>query len=358
MATHIQLWEIKNGKLVLSETNLVQEGKKEVDDLEEWIKSNPQILGEEILIIGEQVLTKSGPLDFIGIDRSGNIIIIELKRDRLPREALAQAIDYTSDVSSWDVDKLDKECSKYTGKSLEKYLMENFEKIDLEEISINQFQKIILVGTEVEESLERMVEWLSDNYDMSINVLILKYTKTKSGDEIIARTTIIPEDVEMEKSQRHQGKIYEERHRLRKEFWAGLLEIANKKTNLFSGISPGIYSWIGTGAGKSGMSYNFVIHNKYARVEIYLDKGKGSTEINKKRFDSLLEHREEIERKFGDKLEWERLDEDETRASRIAYYFRGFGLKDSDKWDALRTNLVDSMIKLEESLKDYIKRLD
>ena len=38
----------------------------------------------------------------------------------------------------------------------------------------------ISVGTEADESLERMVEWFSDNYDMSINVLVLKYTKAGS----------------------------------------------------------------------------------------------------------------------------------------------------------------------------------
>jgi RecB family endonuclease NucS len=52
------------------------------------------------LIIGEQVQTKSGYLDFLGIDKNGNTVIIELKRDKLPREVIAQTIDYASDVAS------------------------------------------------------------------------------------------------------------------------------------------------------------------------------------------------------------------------------------------------------------------
>jgi hypothetical protein len=35
---------------------------------------------------------KSGPIDLLGIDKTGNVVIIEIKRDKLPREALAQAI--------------------------------------------------------------------------------------------------------------------------------------------------------------------------------------------------------------------------------------------------------------------------
>ena len=183
MATEIKLWQVEEGKLVPSEVSMIDAGRTESKDLEQWIKSNPEILGENISLIGEQIMTKRGPLDFLGIDRSGNLIIIELKRDKLHREALAQAIDYASDLASWDVDRISAECEKYTGKKIEEHLSDVFELEDetLEEISINKFQKILLVGTGVDESLERMVEWLSDNYDVSINVLILKYTKTKKA---------------------------------------------------------------------------------------------------------------------------------------------------------------------------------
>ncbi|MBD0297182.1 MAG: DUF91 domain-containing protein [Flavisolibacter sp.] len=96
MATEIKTWQLINGNLTPVSSSLVDNGRKEKDDLEQWIKSNPEILGNDIAIIGEQVLTKSGPLDFLGIDRSGNLVIVELKRDKLPREVLAQAIDYAS----------------------------------------------------------------------------------------------------------------------------------------------------------------------------------------------------------------------------------------------------------------------
>lgn len=361
MATEIQLWEIKEGKLVPSEISMVDARRTEVNDLEKWIKSNSDILGEDILIIGEQVMTKRGPLDFLGIDKSGNLIIIELKRDQLHREVLAQAIDYTSDIASWDFDKLNVECEKYTDKSILEGLSENFDLDDeaLEEISINKFQKILLVGTGVDESLQRMVEWLSDNYDVSINVLILKYTQTKSGDEIIARTTIIPEEVQEEKSQRAQRKIYAERHTLRKEFWTQLLTKIKERTNLFNNISPNVYSWIGTGAGKSGISYNFIILNNFGGVDIYLDRGKNYVEpnINKQRFDQLIRYKEEIEAKMGKSLNWERLED--KRACRISIRFKGLGgLRNKENWDRIHQDMINNMIKLEEVFRDYIFRLE
>jgi len=207
MATEIRVWQIENRKLTPIDTTMAEVGRTEREDLEQWIKSNPSILSQDILIIGEQVQTKSGPLDFLGIDRSGNVVIIELKRERIPREALTQAIDYASDVASWDFDKLSEECVKYRKQPLDAYINENFEDVDLEDISINQTQRILLVGTYIEEPLERMIEWLSGNYGVNTNAVVFKYIRTKNGDELIAKTTIIPEEVEKERSQKQQRKI-------------------------------------------------------------------------------------------------------------------------------------------------------
>ena len=179
MATEIKVWQIVDNKLEILKSNMIETGRKEAEDLEEWIKTDPTILGEDILIIGEQVSTRSGTIDFLGIDKSGDLIIVELKRDKLPREVLAQAIDYASDVSYWDVEKISEICRKYTGQTLEDYLNEKFETIELEDLIVNKTQRILLVGSSIEESLERMIGWLSNDYGVIINAIILKYIKTK-----------------------------------------------------------------------------------------------------------------------------------------------------------------------------------
>lgn len=199
MATEIGVWQIVDGKLESIDISMTKSGNVE-KDFENWVKYNPVILSHDMVIIGEQVHTKSGPLDLLGIDKSGNLIVIELKRERLPREALAQAVDYVSDVASWDLDKINEVCLKYTEQTLEDYLNEKFGDVDLENLTINGFQRILLVGFAVDESLERMIEWLSNNYGVNINVLVLKYIKTISGDELLARTMIIPENIEKERS--------------------------------------------------------------------------------------------------------------------------------------------------------------
>lgn len=196
MATETKAWEIVDGRLKPLETSLANEGRKESLDLESWIASNPSIIRPGLTVIGRQVVTGSGPLDLLAIDRSGDLVIVELKRDRLPRETLAQAMDYASDVASWGIDKLSEVCIKYTGKSLEEVLGEHLPDVDLESFAVNESHRIILVGFAIEASLERMVEWLSDGYGVGINAVILKYVRTSSGDEVLTRTAIISEQTE------------------------------------------------------------------------------------------------------------------------------------------------------------------
>ena len=67
-------------------------------DLEDWVEHNPSILGgDRVLIIATQKsIPGVGRLDLLGIDQSGSLVIIELKRYSTPRDAVAQALDYAS----------------------------------------------------------------------------------------------------------------------------------------------------------------------------------------------------------------------------------------------------------------------
>ena len=202
MGTEIKAWEIIDGRPCPLESDLAQEGRTEAYDLEEWLASVPSIVRPGLKVIGRQVRTRSGPLDLLAVDRARNLIIIELKRNKLPREALTQAIDYAADVASWGVEKVGEVCAKYTGKSLEDVLSEAFPDVDLEGLSINETQRVILVGFAVEPALERMIEWLSEGYGVGINAVVLKYVRTSTGNEVLTRSAVISEQVEAERTKR------------------------------------------------------------------------------------------------------------------------------------------------------------
>jgi hypothetical protein len=204
MGTEIRTWQVIDGKLAPIDTALKNEGRTEPYDLEPWLASNPEIVGPDIVIIGRQVMTKSGPIDLLGIDRSGNAVVIEIKRGELPRECLAQAIDYASDVAEWTVERLGEVCSNYTKRTFEEVFTEAFPDVDLESVNVNSAQKIAVVGFSIETSLERMIEWLSGVYGVSINAIVLSYIKTRGGEELLTRTAVISEEMEQERSRKQK----------------------------------------------------------------------------------------------------------------------------------------------------------
>lgn len=203
MAIEIKAWQIINNRLEPLDNALTEEGHKEID-LQKWINSYPEILGEGIKIIGEKVRFENNiEADLIGIDKSGNIIVIELKRNESSRDTLAQAIDYASAISSLDIEFLDEICLKKNGKKLDELLKDELLNDDIN-INIEQ-PKIMIISFSIDRSLERMVEWLSNNFYVPINAICLKYIKTSSGDECILKTSIISEDTVEENVNKKRG---------------------------------------------------------------------------------------------------------------------------------------------------------
>ena len=131
------------------------------------------------------------------------------------------------------------------------------------------------------------------------------------------------------------------------------MEKSNAKTDLFSNVSPSKEDVIGTGAGKSGLSYKYVILKSSARIELYIDTG--DKDRNNQIFDQLYSKRQEIESDFGEDLEWQRLDD--RRACRIAKTVENKGLWDKDDWPMIQDKIIDAMIRFEKALSKHIQRL-
>jgi len=148
-----------------------------------------------------------------------------------------------------------------------------------------------------------------------------------------------------------------ERHLLRRKFWTTLLERAKTKTQLHAGISPSHLGWIGTGAGTSGLGYDYVVTKHESNVQLYIDRGKDSEDETKAVFDNLKANQREIERLFGEPLSWEPLEG--KRAKRIAKRFALGGYRDDqEKWPEIQDAMINAMICLEKALHPFIDKLE
>ena len=142
------------------------------------------------------------------------------------------------------------------------------------------------------------------------------------------------------------------RFNVRKEFWNQLLSKL-ENTNLFSNVSPSKASWIGTGAGISGLGYYLEVTKKCVRIELGLITS--SKEKNKDFFRKLFNQKDFIESQFGDNLEWEELPD--NKMSRIRFELKGVSLYEENDWGKMNEFIIQHLPRFEKAFKPAIKKL-
>src|SRR5215218_1493903 len=91
-------WRIGSSPTLLPDAKLPSEQL-----LEDMIVAQPTIISDEWMLIGRQEWTAhAGRIDLLAVAPDGALVLIELKRDKTPREVVAQAIDYASWVEQLD----------------------------------------------------------------------------------------------------------------------------------------------------------------------------------------------------------------------------------------------------------------
>jgi len=124
------------------------------------------------------------------LDYKGDVVIVELKRDKTSREITAQVLDYASWVDDLSNERIFEIADKYLKEHgpLDKSFKEKFG-AEIPEI-LNEHHKMLIVASEIDSSSERIIEYLSNTYGVGINVATFQYFKDKGG-EFLARVFLI-----------------------------------------------------------------------------------------------------------------------------------------------------------------------
>lgn len=185
MPVHHAIWRVGDNPQPLTISKLATEKL-----LQRMIIQDTSILSDQWMLIGEEVNTlDSGRIDLLAIAPDASLILIELKRDRTPREVVAQALDYASWVDDLTAARLSQIYEKYSGGGkLGDAFRQRFN-TELEEESLNQSHQIIIVAAELDPSTERIVDYLSKN-GISINVLFFKVFQ-HGDDQFLSRAWLI-----------------------------------------------------------------------------------------------------------------------------------------------------------------------
>ena len=171
-------------------------------DVEELLRKNIELICEDeesLLIVGQQVRNQArGQSDLTAIDNNGNLVLIEVKRDRNDichrREALEfQAIRYAASYATIRTkdDLVDKIYAKYVDKNriefiynadvlsheiaqreLNKFFAQN------EIRDFNRMQRIVLVASEFDDHTLSAVAWLNRQ---GVNISCLRLIPYRDG---------------------------------------------------------------------------------------------------------------------------------------------------------------------------------
>jgi hypothetical protein len=240
MPDQIRLWEISKDQL-----NEITQSKLDLESrLETWLDNDISILADDLLAIGRQVITDyGGKLDLLCIDRNGDLVIVELKKDKTAREVIAQALDYASWVKDLSNERVREIANAYlltkNGSNLENAFCEKFSS-EFPDI-LNAQHNIIIVAAQIDSSSERIIKYLSETYGVRINVATFQYFCDSSGRELLARKFLMEAEIKpVNISKRNPNLTMEELVEI-----ADSNEVGKVYRLLYNEIIPKIF-WINT----------------------------------------------------------------------------------------------------------------
>jgi len=179
------IWKVNPSPVPLAASKLSSEKA-----LEDMLVASPAILSGEWMLIGRQEHTSfGGIIDLLAIAPDASLVLIELKRNRTPREIVAQAIDYASWVEQLTADKIAQIYERFSnGKSLNEEFKAHFGS-ELDDESLNQSHQIIIVASSLDDSTERIINYLNAR-DIAINAVFFQVFQHGS-EQLLSRAWLI-----------------------------------------------------------------------------------------------------------------------------------------------------------------------
>ncbi len=256
----VKIWSVDGDSNV---EPLASKGQTDTESLlEDTLVKNPDMLIPGLKLVGRQTPTAGGPLDLLGVDEEGRLVVFELKRGTLSRDAVAQIIDYASDLEAMDLDALASHISEHSGKhginEIEDF--QNWYSRDLESLKP---LRLFLVGLGVDDRTERMVRFLADNSEMDISLLTF-HGFEYDGKTLLARQVEVEGPAESESTPRRtkrSEKIERWKRRLNDAEISGIFDAM---MTMIQENWPGCRTSVGVFGRNIRLSGS---HAMYARVE-------------------------------------------------------------------------------------------
>lgn len=304
----------------LQRVSLREVWKHEALDFTQWLENNLEVLNEalDLNLISAEREKSAGDfsVDLVAEDDSGGTVVIENQLEKSNHDHLGKLITYLTAMEA---------------------------------------EKAVWIVSNPRPEHVKAVAWLNETSSADFYMVKIEAVKIGSSPAAPLFTLIVGPSEEAKEVGQTKHNIAE-RYSIRKRWWTNLIERSANVSKTHAHISPSEHGWIGASAGIRGLNFNYVVMQEECRVELYIDRGKGTEEENKEIFDQLFAHKDAIDQTFGVPLVWERLDG--RRASRIQFTRSSGGYRSPDeRWAEIQDETIRDMDKLEKVLQPHLKKL-
>jgi len=167
--------------------------------LEDWIENDVSIVDPAgLLYLGRQIPTDLGTtLDVLAMDAGGNLVIIELKRERSPREMIAQALEYAAWAETLTEEEiLVRGASIYGSVDQFRAKFEERFKTDFPDADeMNREQRILLVAPEFSETVLRVARYLVTRFGVPLTAI--SFGLYQAGESrLLVRSAVVQEPID------------------------------------------------------------------------------------------------------------------------------------------------------------------
>lgn len=203
------------GYVVIKDGNnveIIEEEDFSVDRNEEYLhkmlEKSPQIIMKDITendittLASHLKLPSGGELDLLLVDSTGNLFLVELKKGRGYREAIAQLLDYASDIQQMEESEIFSS-ERVRFNSVDE-IYRNFYS-DEEELTYDDFKRnftksltepaeigLILVSYTIGDDTRRLAQWLR-NFGIRIYCVEFEYFKSENKEIFVPKLLIVEE---------------------------------------------------------------------------------------------------------------------------------------------------------------------
>ena len=196
MTLESKVWRVDSDRLTQLEPDRLYEERR----LEDWLCHDIGLLSDQLLVIGRQIDVSGGTIDLLAVDEEANLLIVELKRDRTPRDVVAQTLDYASSIQDFGREEVERHARDFLGTEFDEAFERRFGH-EAPEV-VNGRHRIYIVASSLDSATRRIVEYLSRVHGVDINAATFSYFNTEQGEFLVRSMLLDEEEVTIKATKR------------------------------------------------------------------------------------------------------------------------------------------------------------